>query len=72
MTGKRKKTRLSIELPPRLRARLEQVKTVSEADSLSEVIRRALAVYDHLWSEKAKGGELIIRNDDGEKTLILL
>lgn len=44
----------------------------TEADSLTEVIRRALAVYDVLWEEKRKGGTTIIRNGTGEKELILI
>jgi hypothetical protein len=59
-----------LELPPRARAKLENLSAETD-QSLSEVIRRALAVYDLLWSETQKGGALIIRNPEGEREVIL-
>ena len=44
----------------------------AHADSLAEVIRRALAVYDFLWSESAQGGKLVVKGKQGEKELVLL
>lgn len=54
-----------------VRGRLEQLREETEADSLSEVIRRAVAVYDHLWSAKKADCDIIVREPDGDKKLVL-
>lgn len=62
------RSRLSLELPERVRERLERVRVATEADSLTEVIRRALIVYDTLLTATAKeGGKLILRTADNEE-----
>jgi len=53
------------------------LRDLTEADSLTEVIRRSLAVYDYLWGERSKGGKILVRtvNEDGgveERELVLL
>ena len=45
---------------------------MTEAETLTEVIRRALVVYDYLWEEKTKGGTVMIRYDDVENELVLI
>jgi predicted CopG family antitoxin len=56
-----------------VRERLESLREKTDADSLSEVIRRALAVYDFLWSEREKGARLVARGaDNKERDLVLL
>lgn len=69
-TGKR---RLSLNISNSVNDQLESLRDRSDADSLTEVIRRALAVYDHLWSESVENdAELVLRFPDGsEKCLIL-
>lgn len=67
------KVRLSLELPEKLRKRIDDVKDLSEAESISEVLRWSLAVYEYLWLEKGKGSEIVIRKKNGkEKELELL
>lgn len=41
---------------------------------MTEVISRALAVYDHLWRAKESGHEIIVRDptDGSEKDLFLM
>jgi len=63
---------LNLKMNDDVRERLEQLRDETNADSLSEVIRRAVAVYDHLWTAKRKQHQIIIREADGEKELILL
>jgi len=65
-------SRLNLEIQASIRERMEKLMEETEAYSLTEVIRRALAVYDVLWEEKRKGGTTIIRNGTGEKELILI
>jgi len=50
------KVRLNLELPERVRERLERVRVMSEADSLTEVIRRAMSIYDTLLTTSKEGG----------------
>jgi hypothetical protein len=59
-------------MPTAVRKQLEALRDRTQADSLAEVIRRALAVYDFLHSEKEKGGRLVVQDDAGERELVLL
>lgn len=62
-----------MDLPESLRHRLENLQEQTDADSLSEVMRRALAVYDFLWQEKSKGSATIVKDEDGkERELVLM
>lgn len=67
------KVRLNLDMPEALRLKLENLREQTDAESLSEVIRRSLAVYDFLWQEKSKGATTIIKDEDGkERELVLL
>lgn len=55
-----------------VRKQLEHLKDQTNADSLTEVIRRALAVYDLLWKATSEGGNIVIKTDEGEKELLLV
>lgn len=67
------KVRINLELPGKLKERIDHVKELSEAESVSEVLRWSLAVYEYLWLEKGKGSEIVIRKKNGkEKELELL
>ena len=56
-----------------VRQKLEALREKTDADSLAEVIRKALAVYDFLWSEREKGTKLLMRSsDDKDRELVLL
>lgn len=62
-----------MEMPEIVREQLEALCQQTQADSLSEVIRRAIAVYDYLWSEKAKGSKTVVKDTNGsERELVLL
>lgn len=62
------KVRINLELPAKLRERIEHVKELSEAESVSEVLRWSLAVYEYLWMEKTKSSEIVIRKKNGKET----
>jgi hypothetical protein len=56
-----------------VRHRLESLREKTDADSLTEVVRKALAVYDFLWAEREKGAKLLVRGaDDKDRELVLL
>src|SRR5262245_57595881 len=71
--SKEAKVRLNLDLPERVRERLERLQVLSEADSLTEVIKRALSVYDALLtSTREEGGKLILRKEDGSEEVLRL
>lgn len=71
--SKEAKVRLNLELPERVRERLERVRELSESDSLTEVIRRALSVYDALLTTThEEGGKVVLRGADGSERELLL
>ena len=56
-----KKQRLAVDVAPAVKVRLEALKTKTECDSMSEVVRRALAVYELLVRDN---GRLLTTVDD--------
>ena len=66
--------RINLAVNDRVKDRLLDLKDRTEAESLTEVIRRALAVYDHLQMlQDQDGAEVILKFPDGEeKSLRLL
>jgi hypothetical protein len=56
-----------------VRQRLESLREKTDADSLAEVVRKALAVYDFLWAEREKGAKLMVQGADRkDRELVLL
>jgi hypothetical protein len=67
------KIRLNLDMSPEVKARIEQIRDQLYADSMGEVIRRALAVYDFFLEEQAAGNTIIARREDGtEKEISIL
>jgi hypothetical protein len=64
--------RLSLDMPESVRDRLERLREQTGADSLAEVIRRSLAVYELLWEQKAANAEIIVEKDGKKKTIVLV
>ena len=58
------KTRLQLVLPESVRQRLDELAAISGSDSLTEVIRRALAVYDLLLEHRRNGGQTLLQDMD--------
>ena len=50
--------------------RLELLRRQTEADSDSEIVRKALIYYEQLFEDDANGRQLIVRDADGHDTLI--
>jgi Arc/MetJ-type ribon-helix-helix transcriptional regulator len=64
---------MNLDVPDEVKQKLEDLKNTTQADSMSEVVRRALTVYDFLWNEKSNGTVTILRSHDGtERELLLL
>jgi hypothetical protein len=63
------KVRLHLELPTRLRERLDELRALTEADSVTEVVRRAIAIYDVLVTRKER---VFLRSADGTEREVLV
>jgi hypothetical protein len=61
--------RLTIELPVTVRQTLEELRDKVGADTMSEVVRRALLLYDHVLQAKKAGSKLIIKRSDGDEAV---
>ena len=67
------KVRLNLNLSKRVNDRLEELRDETDADSITEVIRRSIAVYDHLLSEhKDNKAEIVLRLANGEERQLVL
>jgi hypothetical protein len=63
--------RLNLEMHEEVRQRLERLRDETHADTLAEVVRRALSLYDLLWKRQSEGGELIVRRGEVETQIEL-
>jgi len=54
-------------MPIPVREELELLRTKTHADSLGEVIRRALSVYQYLVDEKANGARIVLETGAGQR-----
>ena len=71
MSSAPKKTRLNLEVP-KSRDQLDDLIARSGASSLTEVIRRALAIYDLVLEHSAEEGKIVLRHKDGREEVIRL
>lgn len=71
MPEPKKKVRLNLEIPERTKARLEAVRELSESETITEVIRRAITVYETLLLQQSQGNKILIRNNTGDRELFL-
>ena len=65
--------RLNLEFSPQIYAQMQEVQQRSNAASLTEVLRRSLALYDMLTEHVRRGGGIVLVDRDGneEKLWIL-
>ena len=72
-TNLREKVRLNLEIHPDVKARLDDLQDRTQAASLTEVIRRSLALYNLVVDLQEEGGRIIINRKDGStETLAIL
>ena len=64
--------RLSLKISDRVNNRLERLMVETEAESLTEVIRNALATYDALRQAKRNGDRILIMTDGKLRDLELI
>jgi hypothetical protein len=68
----RNKARLHLALPERVRERTEQLQALSSASSITEVIRRAIEVFDLVTTAVKRGDKVILRGADGKDREVIL
>lgn len=68
----REKVRLTLDLTEPVRRRLEELQALSGSDSLTETIRRALAVYDTLLVRSKDGERVVVRDAGGKERELIL
>ena len=68
------KYRFNLELTNGAKKQLDDLQKLTEAASVTEVVRRALAIYDALAQHKSDGWEIILRKKDKdvEKVVCLI
>lgn len=70
--AKKKIVRMNLEMSPQVREKLEKISSQTD-ESLSQVVRRSVAVYELLLAETTAGREIVIRSSDGtEKHVVLM
>jgi hypothetical protein len=64
---------LTLVLPERVFARLEELREMGHADGITEVLRRSLSVYDVLLTAtRTRGEKVILRDTDGAEREIVI
>ena len=65
-------SRLNLEMTEATRSRLEHLRDATNADSMAEVVRRALEMYDFVRTEESAGGDVIMRRGTKETHIKIL
>jgi hypothetical protein len=66
------KARLNLELAAEVKSKLEELRDATKADSLGEVIRRAVSIYGFLLDERRSGRQVISRGLGDEREIVLM
>lgn len=66
-TSAAEKVRLNLEFPPPVYEQMQTVQSRSNAASLTEVLRRSLALYDLITEHTVDGGEILLVGRDGKQ-----
>ena len=64
------RVRLSLDISAQVKEKLESLETRTDAGSITEVIRRALAVYDLIIAQQEESGKIIFRYADGVEEVL--
>jgi hypothetical protein len=72
-SSKAEKIRLNLEVSAPVRERLESLRARTGAESVTEVIRRALALYDTIVTASAdRDSTLILKDADGSERQLIV
>ena len=65
--GDRPKVRMTVDLTPEFRERLEKLAEKTYLGNKATVIRHALAIYEYLLMEIEEGSEVVVRSPEGKE-----
>lgn len=65
------KSRLNIELTTDVKAKIEALQVQTQAGSITEVIRRAITLYDMVWERSLRGNKFYIQEPGGPITQLV-
>ncbi|QJE98885.1 hypothetical protein [Luteolibacter luteus] len=68
----KKKIRLSFDLPPEAKVLMEDLQERSNASTLTEVFRKALAIYDLFLEQNELNGKIIFESAEGKQETLRL
>lgn len=63
------KIRLNLVVNQHVKSRIERLQEMAEDASITEVVRRALAVYEELLKIREEGGRLVVENQGTREIL---
>lgn len=69
---KQPKIRLNLDMTVEVKEQIEALRDRMHADSMSEVVRRALALYDFMLTQQEAGAATIVRSSDGAESRVPL
>jgi len=67
---KREKIRVTFDLSADAKTQLEEVQTKSRSNTLTEVFRRAVALYELVLDAQADKRKILIENPDGSREVL--
>jgi hypothetical protein len=70
MTTKDEKVRLNLLMPQKTKQLIDDLQDRTGAGSMSEIIRRALALLDVVTEKQEEGGQLYVHWPDGRQSQI--
>lgn len=59
-------SRLTLDLAQAVKTRLEELRNEVGADTMTEVVRRALSLYDYIVTAKKGGAAIILKKGEQE------
>ena len=66
--GYNEKERITLRLPAAVYGRLDELRIITHASNVNEVLKNALLFYDALVKERLRGNDVFVISADGEKT----
>ena len=72
MKESEKTVRLSLRVTPEFKAKIERLRERSDSATLTELLRRSLAVYGTFVDVQESGGRLYAEDEAGNREAILL
>ena len=66
------RTRLNLVVDQATRERIEAIQEQTGADTMSESVRRAVAIYERMLTLTSDGAEIVLRTTEGAERIIMI